>query len=205
MKFMKSMITTIVAIAIVLSGCQENSTDTAVASDSNSNAVIENIMTRKSVRNFENRQIGKDTIETILKAGMSAPSALNKQPWKFIVVQNKELLKNIADSMPNTRTMTAPMAIVVCGDMTKKAEGTAGDFWSQDCSAASENILLAAHSMGLGAVWTGIYPDQNRVELLRNILQIDSRLVPLCVIPVGYPAENPEPKDKWNTENIEWK
>lgn len=169
------------------------------------NPTIDCIMSRKSVRKFDSRTVSAETIETILKAGMAAPSAMNKQPWKFVVVQDKQMLKTIADSMPNIRTATAPMAIIVCGDMSKTLDGVAREFWVQDCSAATQNILLAAHSMGLGAVWNGLYPDLPRCKFISNLLQIDNRYIPLCVVPIGYPAENPEVKNKWKPENVIYK
>lgn len=169
------------------------------------NPMIDCIMSRKSVRKFDSRTVSAETIETILKAGMAAPSAMNKQPWKFVVVQDKQMLKTIADSMPNIRTATAPMAIIVCGDMSKTLDGVAREFWVQDCSAATQNILLAAHSMGLGAVWNGLYPDLPRCKFISNLLQMDNRYIPICVVPIGYPAENPEVKNKWKPENVIYK
>ena len=169
------------------------------------NPTIDCIMSRKSVRKFDSRTVSAETIETILKAGMAAPSAMNKQPWKFVVVQDKQMLKTIADSMPNIRTATAPMAIIVCGDMSKTLDGVAREFWVQDCSAATQNILLATHSMGLGAVWNGLYPDLPRCKFISNLLQMDNRYIPLCVVPIGYPAENPEVKNKWKPENVIYK
>ena len=169
------------------------------------NPTIDCIMSRKSVRKFDSRTVSAETIETILKAGMAAPSAMNKQPWKFVVVQDKQMLKTIADSMPNIRTATAPMAIIVCGDMSKTLDGVAREFWVQDCSAATQNILLAAHSMGLGAVWNGLSPDLPRCKFISNLLQMDNRYIPLCVVPIGYPAENPEVKNKWKPENVIYK
>ena len=169
------------------------------------NPTIDCIMSRKSVRKFDSRTVSAETIETILKAGMAAPSAMNKQPWKFVVVQDKQMLKTIADSMPNIRTATAPMAIIVCGDMSKTLDGVAREFWVQDCSAATQNILLAAHSMGLGAVWNGLYPDLPRCKFISNLLQMDNRYIPLCVVPIGYPAEDPEVKYKWKPENVIYK
>lgn len=199
------IITLMISCGIFATSCSSDKNIQPTEENAATNAVIENIMTRKSVRQFTSAPIAKDTIEILLKAGMAAPSAINKQPWKFIVLQDKLKLQEIADTMPNSRTATAPMAIVVCGDMTKKIEGPAGDFWIQDCSAATENILLAAHSLGLGAVWTGVYPAEGRAELVREILDIESRYAPLCIIPIGYPAEDPTPKDKWIPDNVIWK
>ena len=102
------------------------------------------------------------------------------------------------------RTAKAAAAIVVCGDMTKTLEGEAAEFWIQDTSAASENILLAAHAMGLGAVWTGVYPDKGRIRIISEALSLPSHIVPLCLIPVGYPAKAQEPKDKWKPENVHY-
>jgi nitroreductase len=97
-----------------------------------------------------------------------------------------------------------PVAIVVCGDLDKALSGKAQEYWVQDCSAATENILLAAHALGLGAVWTGVYPIDGRVSAVTSLLQLPSAIVPLCVIAVGYPAEQPTPKDKWKTENVSY-
>ena len=132
---------------------------------------------------------------------MAAPSAVNKQPWKFVVVKNKPILQQIADSLPNTRLASAVCAIVVCGDMTKTLDGVARDFWIHDGSAATENILLAAHALELGAVWAGIFPNPDRVDKLRGLIDLPETQIPLCVIAIGHPAENPTPKDKWNQEN----
>lgn len=164
-------------------------------------AVINNIMTRASIRTFTDEPLTDSQIEALLKAGMAAPSARNKQPWKFVVVKSRPLLRQIADSLPNTRLASAACAIVVCGDMTKTLDGVDRNFWIHDCSAATENILLAAHALGLGAVWTGIFPNPDRVDKLRGLTDIPETQIPLCVIAIGRPAENPAPKDKWNPEN----
>ena len=96
----------------------------------------------------------------------------------------------------------SPLAIVVCGDMNKALEGPAQAFWVQDCSAATENILLAAHALGLGAVWTGCYPMEERMANVSRVLNLPETVIPLCVIVMGYPSEQPEPKDKWKPENV---
>ena len=120
-----------------------------------SEVVINNILQRTSVRSYEDRPVEKEKIEKLLRAGMAAPTAVNKQPWHFIVVTDKDQLQNLAEANPNAgMAAKAPLAIVVCGDMNKALEGDAREFWVQDCSAATENILLAATGMGLGSVWT---------------------------------------------------
>lgn len=169
------------------------------------NAAIENIMTRTSIRAYEAKPVEAEKLNQLLRAGMAAPSALNKQPWDFIVVQRPELLKELADSVPNmAMAAKAPLAIVVCGNMQKTMEGEASAFWIQDCSAAAENILLAAHALGLGAVWTSVMPNAQRAQVVKTVLDLPSYIVPLCVIPVGYPAESPSPKDKWKPENVHY-
>ncbi|MBO7476366.1 MAG: nitroreductase family protein [Salinivirgaceae bacterium] len=171
-------------------------------SGSIADVVITNIMTRTSIRSYTAEPITDSQIETLLKAGMAAPSALNKQPWKFVVVRNRAKLKEIADSIgPSRSAASAACVIAVCGDMTKTLDGVGRDFWIHDCSAATENILLAAHALGLGAVWMGISPDTDRVKVVRSVLDIPDNQEVLCLIAIGHPAENPTPKDKWDPEN----
>ncbi len=191
----------VLAVALVFAVIKIVTTKSAEPTANNADAVINNIMTRTSIRSFTDEPLTDSQIETLLRAGMAAPSAVNKQPWKFVMVKSKPLLKQIADSMPNTRLATAVCAIVVCGDMTKTLDGVARDFWIHDCSAATENILLAAHALELGAVWSGIFPNPDRVDKLRGLIGIPETQIPLCVIAIGHPAENPSPKDKWNPEN----
>lgn len=177
---------------------------TASAVDSSA-IVLDAISKRTSIRAYQETAVEEEKVEKILRAGMAAPSAMNKQPWSFTVVNDKALLKQIADSAPNAgMAATAPMAIVVCGDMDKALDGAVKEFWVQDASAATENILLAAHALGLGAVWTGFYPNMDKAKMLAGILNIPDNQVVLCVIPMGYPAEAPAPKDKWNEGNVHY-
>ena len=166
--------------------------------------VIENIMTRTSIRQFTSQPIAKDTLETIVKAGMAAPSAVNKQPWEFVVITEREMLDSLNAIHPYANLKTATAAIVVCGDMQKTLEGEGKEYWVQDCSAATENILLAAHGLGLGAVWCGVYPVQERVKDVSEVLELPEYIVPLDIVSMGYPAENPEPKDKWDAGKVHW-
>lgn len=166
--------------------------------------VIENIMTRTSIRQFTDQPIAKDTLDLIVKAGMAAPSAVNAQPWAFVVVTDKEVLDSLNVVKPWFNLKTATAAIIVCGDMSKAMEGPGREYWVQDCSAASENILLAAHALGLGAVWCGVYPNEEIIPGVCKVLDLPENIIPLNVITMGYPAENPEPKDKFKTENIHY-
>ena len=170
-----------------------------------SDAAIKNIMTRTSVRKYTNEAVSKADIETMLRAGMAAPTAVNKQPWHFVVVTDREQLNALAAANRGTgMAAKAPLAIVVCGDMQKTLSGVGQGFWVQDCSAATENILLAANALGLGAVWTGLYPNEDRANAVRNVVKAPEHIVPLCVIVIGHPADNPTPKDKWKPENVSY-
>lgn len=168
-------------------------------------AVIENIMTRTSVRKFQEKAVEDEKIEILLRAAMAAPSAANKQPWRFVVIKDRATLDEIADSLHTMKMAAeAPLAIVVCGDMNATLEGDGLDYWIEDTSAATENLLLAAHDIGLGAVWCGVYPMKNRMAYVQRLLQLPSDIVPLNIIPIGYPAETPEPKDKWDPAKIHY-
>lgn len=166
-------------------------------------AVLDNIASRTSIRTFQERPVGADTVELLLRAAMAAPSARNRQPWAFVVVDDRTLLQQLADSLPYAQSAAAaPMAVVVCGVLTESQGATNAGWWVQDAAAASENLLLAAHAVGLGAVWTGVYSYEDRVRAVRNILGLLRHVVPLNVIPVGYPAENPVPKQKWDPSKV---
>lgn len=172
-------------------------------SSGNTNPAIENMITRTSVRAYEAKAVEDAKVEQMLRAAMSAPTAINKQPWDFVIVDDPAKLKELADSLPNAKMAAgAPLAIVVCGNMQKAIEGEGRDNWIADASAATENLLLAAHSLGLGAVWTGVYPSAHRVDVIRDVLDLPGYVVPLSFVPIGYPAENPQPKDKWKPENV---
>lgn len=172
---------------------------------SDAQVAINNIMTRTSIRQYTNEAVSKADIETMLRAGMAAPTAVNRQPWHFVVVTKREQLSALAAANRGTNMATkAPLAIVVCGNLQKAMPGTGQGFWVQDCSAATENILLAANALGLGAVWTGLYPDEEHSKAVRDVLKAPEHIVPLCTIVIGHPAENPAPKDKWKPENVSY-
>ncbi|MDE6255822.1 MAG: nitroreductase family protein [Muribaculaceae bacterium] len=168
-------------------------------------STIEDIMTRTSVRSYTDRNIGKETVDTLLRAAMAAPTAMNKQPWRFVVIDKREILDSIAGKFKSmTMAAKAPLAIVMCGDMNASIEGAGRDFWVQDVSAASENLLLAAHAVGLGAVWCGIYPSAERVEDFSKMLQLPETIIPMACICIGYPDGENQPKDKWKPEYIHY-
>lgn len=170
-----------------------------------SEVVLNNILERTSVRSYLDKSIEEDKIEKLLRAGMAAPTAVNKQPWHFVVVTDKSLLQKLAKANPYAEMVArAPLAIVVCGDMTKALDGNAREFWVQDCSAASENILLAATGLGLGSVWTGTYPSEERCAAVSEVLGLPETLIPLNTIVIGYPDGEVTPKDKWQESNISY-
>ena len=169
------------------------------------NQAIKNIMTRVSVREFTGEKISEAQIDTLLRAAMAAPSAINKQPWAFVVVTDEAIIAKLGEALPYSRCSNHPaVAIIPCGDLTKAIPGEMGAFWINDVSAATENLLLAAHAMGLGAVWTGLHPDMNRARLVQDMLGLPEHIIPLCVVPVGVPAEQPAVKDKYLQENIHY-
>lgn len=154
---------------------------------------IEAIHTRRSIRRYSNTPVPDELVEKLLEAAMYAPSAGNEQPWHFVVIRDRAVLDEIPSIHPYAAmTQMAGVAIVVCGDVTlEKHKG----FWVQDCSAATQNILLAAHALGLGAVWVGIYPNAERVDGFRRLLGLPDQIIPLALIPLGYPGEKkPQPR-----------
>lgn len=169
--------------------------------------ILNNIMTRTSDRMFDpSKQIDPDDIEAILQAGMAAPSAVNRQPWQFVVVTNRDLLRQLAAALPYCRMANeAGAAIVVCGDKNRFLEGEDNTIWVQDLSAASENILLAAHALGLGSVWTALYPHQDRITSVYSILNIPADFIPFNVIPIGYVKSAHTPLDKWNPAAVTYR
>lgn len=164
------------------------------------------IKTRASVRQFADNPIEVEKVShMLLDAAMAAPTAMNKQPWEFIVISDPEIMKRMGKEFKNASALsTAQLAIIVCGNMKEAIEGESREFWVQDCSAATENLLLMAHSMGLGAVWCGIYPSKERTELLQKFLNLPENIVPLNIIPIGVPADNVAPKEKFKKEKIHW-
>jgi nitroreductase len=165
--------------------------------------IIEGIGTRHSVRQFTGEPVQEDDLDTILHAAMAAPSAVNVQPWAFICVTDRVILDTLCAELPYAKMLDkAGSAIIVCG-LPGKDTQIAKDFWPLDCAAATENILLAAHALGYGAVWTAVYPDNNRITAVRAICKIPETSIPFNVIPIGVPTNpNTRPVNKYRPENI---
>lgn len=165
--------------------------------------VIETIYKRRSIRNYLDKNVEKDNLITLLKAATAAPSAANCQPWEFIVIDESEILSKLREKFVFAR-YNAPAAIVVCGNMKLSFKGLAQEMWVQDCSAAIENILIAATSIGLGTVWIGIYPHRSNIEQLKSILNIPEYVTPLGIVYVGYPAEEKEARTRYDEKRVYW-
>ena len=158
------------------------------------------LMTRRSVRAYTDEPVSDEQVQTILAAGMQAPSANNRQPWHFVVLRRRERLDALAEVLPFGKMLAqAPLGIVVCADAG--LQPNAG-YWTQDCAAATQNILLACHALGLGAVWIGVYPRDERVTPLRKLLSLPAAVTPLCAIAAGHPAEQPAPVDRFLPDRI---
>lgn len=152
---------------------------------------ISTMLSRRSIRQYSEQEVSKEDLAIILEAGFAAPSARNRRPWHFITVSDKKLLNKLANSHPYGKMLSkARVAIVVCGEISK--EERERYFWLLDGAAATENMLLAAHALGLGAVWLGVYDRQEREDGFRQILNIPPEIGVLSAISLGYPAEEKE-------------
>ena len=208
MREMKKSLLAIAVALMALGSCStqgnESQEETAATATNNGQAAIENIMTRTSIRQYKDQPVEQEKIDIMLKAAMAAPTAVNLQPWHFIVIDDKKTIDLLSGKQPTN----APLLIAVCGDTDKTTmpdgKGKLPDFWIQDVSAATENLLLAAHAQGLGAVWTGVYPIMERTAEVANVLNCPKNIIPLAVVRIGYPDEAPEPKDKVKEENISY-
>lgn len=180
-------------VSVMMTSCNCENGDKKIQTQD----AVENIMSRKSVRKYLPKPVEDEKVQTLLKAGMAAPSGKDTRPWEFVVVTDRAALDSMAAALPYAKMLTsAPMAIVVCGDTTKSS------YWYLDCSAATQNILLAAEALELGAVWTAAYPYDDRMGVVAQYTALPSHIKPLCIIPVGYPAMPHSPKDKWDESKV---
>jgi nitroreductase len=160
------------------------------------------IHNRKSVRNFTGESITQNEIDILLKAAMAAPSAVNCQPWEFIFVTDRKTLDALGNALPFAKMLfKAGAAIIVCG-VPAKAHKQMDEYAVIDSTLASENILIAAEAIGLGAIWTAAYPYPDRMESVKTILNIPENIIPLNVIPIGHPTGEDKPKEKFNSRKI---
>ncbi|CAM2760450.1 nitroreductase family protein [Hathewaya histolytica] len=163
---------------------------------------MEAIFRRRSIRKYKPIKISEDMLENLLRAGMSAPSAVNQKPWHFIVIEDRTKLDEIATTHPYAKMLyEAPLAICVCANMNL---GDFKHYWPQDCSAATENILIEAEHLGLGAVWLGVYPVEDLMEGAKKVLNLPDDIVPFCFISIGYPNEEKKHYDRFDKERIHY-
>ena len=172
-----------------------------------SQTVLHNILQRKSVRAYTDRAVSHEQLDTLIRAATAAPTGRDMRPWHFIVLEGRHQLSPLAEQLPYAKMLAeAQAAVVVCGDMSvTDKEGNPSRNWTFDCSAATENLLLQAEAMGLGAVWTGVYPYDERLEAVKQALHLPDHLIPLNVIPIGYPKGDPQPKDKYDPAKVEYR
>lgn len=161
----------------------------------------EALLKRRSVRKFTEEAVSEEHINELLHAAMSGPSACNKKPWEFYVVSNKDVLKQLQSASKFTK-MQAPLAIIVCGNLSHALPLKMADYWIQDCSAAAENILLRVTDLGLGAVWCGIHPQQLAEKKVSEILGLSKKEIPLNIILIGHPVEVPDARDQYDEKRV---
>ena len=160
--------------------------------------LIRDILARRSIRKYTQEPVKKADVKALLEAAMAAPSASNRKPWHFVAVTRRETLDTLAEAHRYGKMLFhAPLCVAVCGDTSVSER-----FWVQDCSAATENLLLAATALGLGAVWLGVYPSEDRVRDVREILGIPERYTPLNLISIGHPAEEKEPRTQYDESRV---
>ena len=208
---------TVVCCCVLMFACQgkDNSTSQPLGSSSqvsinvvsdktlsenSENSALQAIMNRTSIRDYSDKEITPDVIDKLLKAGMAAPSSRDRRPWHFIVVSDKTILENLGNQLRNASCLKgANKAIIVCGD-----DKLSDNCWFLDCSAAAQNILIAAEAMGLGAVWTAVYPYDDRSEIVNKTFELQENIHALAVIPLGYPSVESKPKDKFDASRVHY-
>jgi len=167
------------------------------------NNILDTIFRRRSIRVFDRRKVEKNILIDLLKAAMAAPSASNSRPWEFVVVTDEAKLAELQSKLKYGK-YNAPAAVVVCANLSIAKNESAFRFWVQDCSAATENLLIAAAGMGLGTVWIGSYPKEDVMKTLQETLAIPQDIFPLNIIYIGYPAEEKEPRTQYEESRVHW-
>ena len=167
------------------------------------NNFIDVILGRRSIRKFTEQPVSEEILHTLLEAGMAGPSAMNAQPWEFVVINDPNLLREFHNTLLFAKQNYTAM-ICVCGSRRVQKTKAGDRFWVQDCSAATENILLAATALGLGSVWIGVYPITIYIRQVRKILNLPEDVTPLSLIALGYPAEKKEPRTQYEEGRVHW-
>jgi nitroreductase len=166
------------------------------------NTKLDFILGRRSIRVYRSQPVSDVLVRKLLEAAMAAPSAMAKDPWRFVVVRQPETLARLAAALPHGGMIaSAPVGIVVCGDL-KAAHDSQLSYLLQDCSAAIENLLLAAHALGLGACWLGIHPREDRIRPIRQIVFLPAHVLPVCAVAVGFPGEEKPARTRFNPDYV---
>ena len=166
------------------------------------NPTLQFLFARRSVRAYRDEPVPEALIRDLLEAGMAAPSAVAKDPWRFAVLTRRDLLESVAACLPNGKMLgRAPLGLVVCGSI-EDAHDHSESYMLQDCSAAVENVLVAAAALGLGACWLGVHPRQDRIDGIRRILKVPDGIIPLAAIAIGYPAEEKRARTRFDSSKI---
>lgn len=161
------------------------------------------IFNRRSIRKYAEKNISDSDLTLLLKAAMSAPSAGNEQPWEFIVVRDPESMRKITQIHPYSKALLqADAAIIVCGNLTRQLYKR--NYWTLDCAAATENILIQATEMGIGSVWLAVYPEPDRIEGVKKIFSLPEEVVPLAVVSLGYPGEEKEAAPRFKKSRVHY-
>lgn len=162
--------------------------------------VLEAILSRRSVRKYENRPISAEELTDLVKYAMYAPSAVNRQPWHFIIIDDRNTMNEIMKFHPHASMLSqAAAAVLICGD-EELAHTPA--YWPVDCAAATQNFLLAAHGKGFGAVWLGIYPREERIAAMKTLMKLPPHIHPFSLISIGYTTETPRIANRFKPERI---
>ncbi|MCC8035606.1 MAG: nitroreductase family protein [Rikenellaceae bacterium] len=200
---MKKVLLTLTAATAIISGllsCNNSAkTSSAGAEQEVSASILDVIFERKSVRSYTDQAVEQEKIDMMVRAAMAAPSGMDRRPWEIVVVDDREILDKMSEGLGAAKMLQhAPLAMIVCGDTDRSS------YWYLDCSAAAQNLLLAAEAQGLGAVWTAAYPYQERMSVVMDAVGLPENILPLAVIPVGYPAGDEVPKDKYNPDKVHY-
>jgi nitroreductase len=160
------------------------------------------IFGRRSIRSYTSEAVNEAVVQKLLEAAMAAPSAVAKDPWRFVVIRDRRTLSELTVALPNGQMLaSAALGIVVCGDL-QVAHDKQLSYLLQDCSAAIENLLLSTHALGLGACWLGVHPREQRMSALKQILSLPASVIPVACVAIGHPAETKEPRTRFNRDYV---
>jgi nitroreductase len=166
------------------------------------NPKLQPIFNRRSIRTYSDKPVDDKTIRDLLEAAMAAPSAVAKDPWHFYIVRDQHTRDKIADALPNGQMLrSAPLGIVIVGDI-EKAHSNALSYLLQDCSAAIENLLLAASMLDLGACWLGVHPREDRIKHLQETFELPQNMIPIAAIAIGWPTQAQPPRTRYNEDCV---